>query len=160
MRVGIGYDIHRIVVAIHPSSLIIGGVPIPSIYKTLAHSDGDVLLHALTDAMLGAFALGDIGQWFPDNKKENKGRSSSEFVVEVKRKLLELGWRVQQVDSVIFLEEPKLSPHSDKVRQSLARLLDCELSDISLKAKTMEGMGEIGRGEAIAAQVVLTLKPA
>lgn len=158
MRVGIGYDIHRLVPTIKASIIPLGGVEIPCFYKIQAHSDGDVLLHALVDACLGALALGDIGQWFPDNAKENEKRPSSEFVRTVLAEVDKLKYRVQQIDSIILLEEPKLFPHSDSIRQSVARLFGLELSNVSLKAKTMEGLGAVGERRAVSAQVVVTLQ--
>lgn len=158
MRVGIGYDIHRLVPTIKNSSIPIGGVEIPCFYKIQAHSDGDVLLHALVDACLGALALGDIGQWFPDTAKENEKRSSKEFVATVLKEVRRLKFRVNQIDSIVLLEEPKLFPHSDAIRQSVALLFGLELSNVSLKAKTMEGLGAVGERRAVSSQVVVTLE--
>lgn len=157
MRIGIGFDIHRLISSAEKASVTIGGIAIPCHYRVEAHSDGDVLLHALTDGILGALALGDIGQWFPDTKEENRNRPSSEFVTEVLAKVRAMGWRVAQVDSVVMLEEPKLAPHSQNIRTSIASLLGIELSSVSVKAKTMERLGPIGERKAIAAQVVVTL---
>lgn len=158
MRVGIGYDIHRLIPTIKASSIPLGGVEIPCFYKVQAHSDGDVLLHALIDACLGALSLGDIGQWFPDTAKENEKRPSSEFVGPVMQEMKRLKHSIHQIDSIVLLEEPKLFPHSDAVRQSIARLFGIELVNVSLKAKTMEGLGAIGERRAVSAQVVVTLK--
>ncbi len=158
MRTGIGYDIHRLVPTLTKNSLPIGGVAIPCHYEVKAHSDGDVLLHAVVDAMLGALALGDIGSWFSDSKPEHKNRPSSQFVEKVMAHISQLGWRVIHLDSIIFLEEPKLSPHSDAIRRQIAQLLKVDLHSISVKAKTMEGIGAIGSREAIAAQAIVTLE--
>lgn len=158
MRTGIGYDIHRIIPTIKPSAIVLGGITIPCYFSIQAHSDGDVLLHALVDACLGALALGDIGQWFPDNDPKHQNRASSEFVKAVVEKLKELDYEIHQVDSNVFLEEPKIAPHSDAIRSSMAQLLGTELCNVSLKAKTMEGLGPIGERRALAAQVVVTLK--
>lgn len=158
MRTGIGYDIHRLIPTLERSAIPLGGVQIPCFYKISAHSDGDVLLHALVDACLGALALGDIGQWFPDNKAENKQRASAEFVTDVIAHLSKMGWRVAQFDSTVLLEEPKLAGHSDAIRRSIAQLLNVELSNASVKAKTMEGLGPVGEGRAIAAHAVVTLE--
>lgn len=158
MRIGIGYDIHRLISSSTSSSILVGGVPISCFYRVEAHSDGDVLLHAITDACLGALSLGDIGQWFPDNKEENRGRASTEFVKEVIRKIHTMGWQVQQVDTIVFLEEPKLAPHWERIRSTIAGLLGIEIVDVSVKAKTMERLGPVGERKAIAAQAVLTLK--
>lgn len=158
MRTGIGYDLHRLVPTVEKSFVPIGGVSIPCFFKVSSHSDGDVLLHALVDAMLGALALGDIGQWFPDNLPENKGRASSEFVTEVKNKLDSMGFHVVQVDSIVLLEDPKLAPHSETIRRHIAQLLGVELTSVSVKAKTMEGLGPIGERRAIAAHAVVTVE--
>jgi 2-C-methyl-D-erythritol 2,4-cyclodiphosphate synthase len=157
-RTGIGYDIHRLIPTVERSAIRLGGVELPCYFKLKAHSDGDVLLHALVDAMLGALALGDIGRWFPDNAPENQGRSSAEFVAEALAQVKKLGWRVAQLDSIVLLEEPKLAPHADNIRRRIATLLGTELTSVSLKAKTMEGLGPIGERKAIAAHVVVTLE--
>lgn len=158
MRTGLGYDIHRLIPTVDSSTIMIGGFTIPCCFKVDSHSDGDVLLHALCDGMLGALALGDIGRWFPDNKQENKGRASSEFVTSVNEELKRLGWAVYQVDSTVHLEAPKLAPHIDKMRENIASMLSLELSDVSVKAKTGEGIGAIGTRKAIAAQVIVTIR--
>ena len=158
MRTGIGYDLHRLIPTIRQASIPLGGVSIPCFFEVHAHSDGDVLLHAIVDACLGALALGDIGQHFPDNKPENRGRPSAEFVRATVDKISEMGWAVEQVDSILFLEEPKVAPHADAIRRQVAQLLKVELSAVSVKAKTMEGLGPIGERKALAAQAVVTLK--
>jgi 2-C-methyl-D-erythritol 2,4-cyclodiphosphate synthase len=158
MRTGIGYDIHRLIPTIKPNSISIGGVKLPCYFSVQAHSDGDVLLHALVDACLGALALGDIGQWFPDNDPKHQNRNSTDFVKEVVNHIKTMGFEVHQVDSNIFLEEPKIAPHKDSIRTQLAQLLGIELVNVSVKAKTMEGLGPIGERRALAAQVVVTLK--
>ena len=157
MRSGIGYDIHRIIPTVKKSSIPLGGVTIPCFLRVEAHSDGDVLLHAIVDACLGALALGDIGQWFPDSKAENQNRASQEFVQEVLKQVQRMGWSVGNVDCIVQLEEPKLAEHSDAIRKSIATLLQTELSQISVKAKTLEGLGPVGEGRAIAAYAVVTL---
>jgi 2-C-methyl-D-erythritol 2,4-cyclodiphosphate synthase len=143
---------------VEASQIPIGGVQIPCRFKIQAHSDGDVLLHSLIDACLGALALGDIGQHFPDKDPEHKNRASAEFVVEVLAKVKALGYQVAQFDSIVILEEPKLSPHSDAIRSSIAKLLGIELSSVSVKAKTMEGLGLVGENKAIAAHAVVNLE--
>ncbi len=158
MRTGIGYDIHRMIPTVEASQIPIGGVQIPCRFKIQAHSDGDVLLHSLIDACLGALALGDIGQHFPDKDPEHKNRASAEFVVEVLAKVKALGYRVVQFDSIVILEEPKLSPHSDAIRTTIAKLLGIELSSVSVKAKTMEGLGLVGENKAIAAHAVVNME--
>jgi 2-C-methyl-D-erythritol 2,4-cyclodiphosphate synthase len=159
MRTGIGYDIHRLIPTVEASQIPIGGVPIPCRFKIQAHSDGDVLLHALVDACLGALALGDIGQHFPDKAPENKNRPSAEFVADVLGKVRALGYRVAQFDSIVILEDPRLSPYSDAIRRSIAMLLGVELACVSVKAKTMEGVGLVGENKAIAAHTVVNLEP-
>ncbi len=158
MRTGIGYDIHRLVPTIQKTAIPIGGVSIGCHYQIRAHSDGDVLLHALTDAILGALALGDIGQYFPDSDLANYQRNSSDFVAFAMKKALGLGWVLNQMDCVLILEEPKLAPYVDTIRRTLANLLQVDLSSISLKAKTSEGLGETGERRAIACHAVVTLK--
>lgn len=158
MRIGHGYDIHRLIPTGDSSSIPLGGVAVPCFFKVEAHSDGDVLLHSLVDACLGALALGDIGQWFPDSKAENLHRPSSEFVKAVRSKMHELGWTLNQCDTTILLEEPKIAPHSDAIRKSIAQLFGVDLCAVSVKAKTMEGLGVIGERRAIAAESVVTLR--
>jgi len=157
VRTGIGYDIHRLIPTLEKSSIPLGGVQIPCFFRMQAHSDGDVVLHALVDSCLGALALGDIGKWFPDNLPENKQRCSGDFVVQVLAEIRRLGWKVENFDSTILLESPKLAPHSDAIRREIAKLLDVELSAVSVKAKTMEGLGPVGEGRAIACHAVMTL---
>lgn len=157
MRFGIGYDIHRLVASKDPSHILIGAVPIPCSLKIESHSDGDVLLHAVVDAILGALALGDIGRWFPDTAPENRGRASSEFLETVLSKAYEMGWVVKQFDSIVHLERPRLAEHVDKVRETMAKLLNIEMDRTSVKAKSGEGLGPVGTRNAIAAQVYIVL---
>jgi 2-C-methyl-D-erythritol 2,4-cyclodiphosphate synthase len=159
MRTGIGYDIHRLVPKVERGSVPLGGFPVPCFFSLSAHSDGDVLIHAIVDAMLGSLAQGDIGQWFPDTHPDNRGRPSSEFLEEVRKHIEEMGWKVVHVDSVILLQEPKLAPHMMSIRQNLARLLNLEMSSVSVKAKTMESLGPIGEGKAIACHAVVNVEP-
>jgi 2-C-methyl-D-erythritol 2,4-cyclodiphosphate synthase len=158
MRTGIGYDIHRLIPTQEISSIALGGISIPCHYKIEAHSDGDVLLHALVDASLGALALGDIGQWFPDNLPENRGRPSCEFVQKVVNHVHGLGWKICQFDSIVWLERPKLVKFHESIRAKISQLLNLEVSAVSLKAKTMEGLGPIGEGLALASQALVTLE--
>ena len=154
-RAGIGYDLHRLA---EGRKLMIGGVEIPFAKGSVGHSDGDVLSHALCDALLGAAGLGDIGTHFPDTDPQWKGVSSLLFL-EHARKLLEgRQLRIQNVDAVVICERPKLGPHFPAMRAELARSLGISLEQINLKAKTNEGTGEIGRGEAIAAHVIAMLE--
>ena len=151
MRIGEGFDIH---VLTEGRKLVLGGIEIPSEKGEYAVSDGDVLLHALIDAILGAKALGDIGKYFPPGK-EYEGISSTillEKVLEISK--VEIG----NIDSTVFLEEPKLGPYIDKIRENLSNLLSMNMDRISVKAKTMEALGPIGEKKAIAARVVILLK--
>ncbi|MDR1665442.1 MAG: 2-C-methyl-D-erythritol 2,4-cyclodiphosphate synthase [Puniceicoccales bacterium] len=155
MRVGVGYDLHRLEKG---RVLILGGVEIPFDRGPRAHSDGDCLLHALCDALLGAAALPDIGCLFPDDDKNFRHRSSSYFVISVRQKVIEAGFRVLNVDAVLCLERPKLTPYREAIRQNLGRWLQIPMENVGLKAKTNEGLGAIGRGQAVAAQVVCLLR--
>lgn len=158
MRVGIGYDIHRLVTTNEESFILVGGVKLACHKRVEAHSDGDVLSHAITDACLGALSLGDIGQWYSDKDSANKGRSSCEFVKEVVGEIHRLGWEVYQVDSVVVLEGPPVAPHVEAIRSNLAQWLQLELSSVSVKAKTAEGLGPVGERRAIEAQAVVTIR--
>lgn len=150
MRIGQGFDLHRLK---EGRRLLLGGVEIPSDMGEDAHSDGDVLLHALIDALLGSKALGDIGQHFPPSDMRYKDMDSRELL---KRTLALAPFHIINIDCNIILQMPKLSPHIMDIRKSLAALLDMDVSDISVKAKTAEHiLGELGRGEAIAAEVTL-----
>ncbi len=158
MRTGLGYDIHRLIPIVEPGSIPLGGVAIPCFFKLSSHSDGDVLIHAIVDGILGSLALGDIGQWFPDNHPDNRGRVSSEFLEYVQKHIQGMGWRVVQLDCNVLLQEPKLAPHMLSIRQNLARLMNLELSAVSVKAKTMESLGPIGEGKAIACHTVINVE--
>jgi 2-C-methyl-D-erythritol 2,4-cyclodiphosphate synthase len=151
---GIGYDLHRLEPA---RKLVIGGVTLPFEKGTLGHSDGDALSHAICDALLGAAGLGDIGTHFPDSDPRWKGVSSLIFLEQTRKMLDEKGLRIQHIDATVILERPKLGPHFPAMRVALANSLGVEAAQINLKAKTNEGVGEIGRGEAIAAQAIATL---
>lgn len=156
MRVGTGYDVHRLVSG---RPLILGGVKIPYEKGLLGHSDADVLVHAIMDAMLGALALGDIGRHFPDNKPEFAGVSSLLLLERVKGLAAEKGYAVSNIDSVIMAERPKLSPYIDAMRENIARVLSVPVESVGVKATTTEGLGFCGRGEGMAAQAVALLKP-
>ena len=138
-RIGHGSDFHELEAGRH-SELWLGGVAVPSSYKVKAYSDGDCLLHALVDATLGAFAMGDIGQWFPDTDLQNKDRSSRDFVALVYQKVRQMGWELVNLDTTVFLESPRLSPYTLRIRQSLASLYKVELERVSVKAKSFEGL--------------------
>ncbi len=158
MRIGTGYDIHSIIPTIRKSEIPIGGIAVPCYYRVDSHSDGDALLHAITDACFGALALGDIGQWFPDSAPENLGRTSSHFLTVAISEIKKLGWEVQNVDCTVHLEEPKLAPLVDSMRQHIAQLMGCELRDVSVKCKSGEGMGAVGEKRAIEANAVVLLR--
>ncbi|MDP2913330.1 MAG: 2-C-methyl-D-erythritol 2,4-cyclodiphosphate synthase [Candidatus Omnitrophota bacterium] len=154
MRIGIGYDIHRLV---EDRKLFLGGVEIPYCKGLLGYSDGDVVLHAIADAMLGSLSLGDIGQHFPDTDPKNKGISSREILKKVASMVSERGFGVHNVDTVILAEEPKVHPYRDMMRDCLAEELAVTRDRINIKATTNEGVGSIGKGEAIAAYAVVSV---
>lgn len=153
-RCGIGYDLHRLA---EGRKLIVGGVELPFEKGPVGHSDGDVLAHALCDALLGAGGLGDIGTHFPDTDPKWKGANSLLFLEHARKLLDEKNFVIEHVDAVVITEKPKLGPHFPKMREALARSLGVSAEKIHLKAKTNEGVDAIGRGEAIAAHVVATL---
>lgn len=138
MRIGTGYDVHRLV---KDRDLILGGVKIDHEYGLLGHSDADVLVHAIMDALLGAAALGDIGKHFPDTEKAYRGISSIALLEHVAGLLKENGYSVGNVDSVIIAQSPKMAPHIENMRENIARALSIELNQISVKATTEEGLG-------------------
>lgn len=150
-RVGIGYDIHRLV---EGRRLLLGGIEIPYVKGLLGHSDGDVLLHAVCDAVLGALGLGDVGEHFPDTDQCYRGISSRELLKKVSALLKDNGFRVNQLDSVIIAEEPNLLPFKKQIREDIALVLEMSAKDVNIKAKTNEGLDAIGRKEAIAAYAV------
>jgi len=154
-RVGIGTDIHRVV---EGRRLMLGGVYIPYPAGLLGHSDGDVALHAITDALLGAAGLGDIGTLFPDTSPQWKDADSKEFVYAVKEVLEKKGWEVVNVDLTIHTEAPRLGPIKGQIRRCIAGLLGIDFSATNVKAKTNEGLGEIGAGEAMAATASVLLR--
>ena len=152
LRIGQGYDLHRL----GPDRpLWLGGVRIPSEHGLMGHSDADVLLHAVIDAVLGSLALGDIGQWFPDSDSAYLGADSKLLLRRVLKDDRLQGWRLQNLDCTVIAERPKLAPHIPAIRASLANLFDAPISAISVKAKTNEGVDAVGHREAIAAWTVL-----
>ena len=155
MRVGHGYDVHRLV---EGRKLILGGVEIPWEKGLFGHSDADVLLHALMDAMLGAAALGDIGQHFPDSDERYAGADSLQLLAEASRLLTEAGYRLVNVDCTILAQRPKLMPHVPAMRANIARVLGVELDAVSVKATTEEGLGFTGDGSGIAAHAVVLIE--
>ena len=155
MRIGTGYDVHRLV---EDRALILGGVVIPYEKGLLGHSDADVLLHAIMDALLGAAALGDIGKHFPDTEERYKGASSMDLLREVKRMLDEELFIVENVDATIIAQRPKLASYLQEMRENIAGALQVDISQINVKATTEEGLGFTGAGEGIAAQAVCLLE--
>jgi 2-C-methyl-D-erythritol 2,4-cyclodiphosphate synthase len=154
-RVGIGTDIHRIV---EGRKLMLGGVHIPFPAGLLGHSDGDVVLHAVVDALLGAAGLGDIGTLFPDTDMQWKDADSKVFLYTVKEQLEKKQWEVVNVDLTIHTEAPKLGPMKGQIRRCVAGLLGMDFAAVNVKAKTNEGLGEIGAGEAMSATAIALLR--
>ncbi|WEK29935.1 MAG: 2-C-methyl-D-erythritol 2,4-cyclodiphosphate synthase [Candidatus Pseudomonas phytovorans] len=157
MRIGHGYDVHRFC---DGDFITLGGVRIPHKYGLLAHSDGDVLLHALSDALLGAAALGDIGKHFPDTDPQFKGADSRVLLRHVVGIVKAKGWKVGNVDATIVAQAPKMAPHIDTMRQLIAEDLQVELDQVNVKATTTEKLGFCGREEGIAVHSVALLLPA
>ncbi len=155
MRVGIGYDIHRLV---EERKLFLGGVEIPYIKGLISHTDGDVVLHAIVDAILGALALGDIGQHFPDSDPGYKNMPSGDILQRIARLLAQKNFVIGNIDTTIIAEEPKIHPFKDKMVENIANILGVDRSKINVKATTNEGVGSIGKGDAIAAYAVVTLE--
>lgn len=157
MRVGVGYDSHRFD---DTRPLILGGVHIPDAPGLAAHSDGDAIAHAVTDAILGAAALGDIGQLYPDTDPAHEGRDSIEMLEAAVARLAEEGLRVGNVDVTVITERPKVGPHVPDIRARLAEPLGVSAASVSVNGKSNEGMGWIGRGEGLAVIAVATVGPA
>jgi len=156
MRVGIGYDVHRLV---EGRDLFLGGVKIPFSRGLLGHSDGDVLIHAICDAILGAMpGSGDIGVHFPDTDKSIKGIRSTEILSHVGRLVAERGFRIVNIDAVVVTEEPKISPHRERMKETIAGLLGVAGDAVGIKGKTTEGLGFTGRREGIEAHAVALLE--
>ena len=155
MRVGMGYDVHRLAAG---RKLIIGGVEIPYEKGLLGHSDADVLLHAIMDALLGAAALGDIGKHFPDTDPEYEGISSIKLLEYVGRLLDEGGYVIENIDATIIAQRPKMRPHIDQMRENIAAALNIETEQVNVKATTEEGLGFTGTGEGISSQAVCAVE--
>ena len=153
-RIGIGHDTHRLA---EGGSLKIGGVEIPHDAHLVGHSDADVLLHAVTDALLGAAALGDIGELFPDTDPANRNRDSGEMLQAAARAVRSAGYEVANLDCIVLAQRPKLSPYKLAIRQNIARLLALDENQIGVKAKTGESVGPVGREEAIQAECIVLL---
>jgi 2-C-methyl-D-erythritol 2,4-cyclodiphosphate synthase len=154
-RTGIGTDVHRIV---EGRKLMLGGVHVPYPAGLAGHSDGDVALHAVIDALLGAGAMGDIGTLFPDNDPQWKDVDSKELLSLVKQRLEEKHWQVVNIDLIIHAEQPRLEPVKGQIKRCIAGLLGMDFAAVNVKAKTSEGLGEVGAGEAIAATAAALLK--
>jgi len=155
VRIGFGFDVHALVKG---RRLILGGVEIPHELGLIGHSDADVLCHALTDALLGAVALGDIGSHFPDTDPRYKDADSTELLLHVVEQVHSMGYRLVNTDITVVAERPKLRPHIDKIREKLSELLEAEVSDISVKASTNEKLGFIGREEGVTAYAVVLVQ--
>ena len=154
MRIGMGYDVHRLV---EGRDLIMGGVKIPYEKGLLGHSDADVLLHAISDALLGAAALGDIGKHFPDTDPKYKGADSLVLLQEVGKLLENECYIIENIDATIIAQAPKMRPHIDTMRQNIANALSIDVSQVNVKATTEEGLGFTGSGEGISSQAICLL---
>ncbi|MCD7708541.1 MAG: 2-C-methyl-D-erythritol 2,4-cyclodiphosphate synthase [Clostridiales bacterium] len=157
MRIGMGYDVHRLTAG---RRLVLGGVEIPHMLGLLGHSDADVLVHAIMDAMLGAAALGDIGKLFPDTDPAYEGISSMKLLAEVGERIAAEGYSVGNIDATVIAQEPKVSPYIDRMRENIAKALGISPSQVSVKATTEEGLGFTGAKEGMAAQAVCLLEEA
>lgn len=155
MRIGMGYDVHRLV---EERALILGGVEIEHTHGLLGHSDADVLLHAIMDAMLGAAALGDIGRHFPDHDPEYKGISSMLLLAHVRDSIREAGYQVGNIDATVICERPKLMPYIPDMVKNIASCLELEIKQVNVKATTTEKLGFTGRKEGIASEAIVLLK--
>ena len=154
LRIGLGHDTHRL----QPGGpLLLGGIDIPFGYSAVGHSDADVLLHAVTDSILGAAALGDIGDMFPDTDPINKDRDSVEMLTMAMESVKASGYEIINLDCIVFLQKPKLAPHKRRIAERIAAILDISPDCAAIKAKTGEGIGSIGRQEAIMAQCAALL---
>ena len=155
MRVGMGYDVHKLV---EGRKLILGGVEIPYEKGLLGHSDADVMLHAVMDALLGAAALGDIGLHFPDTDPKYKGASSIKLLEHVGRLLEENGYVIENIDATIIAQRPKMRPYIDQMQKNIAKALGMESDQINVKATTEEGLGFTGTGEGISSQAICAIE--
>lgn len=154
MRVGLGYDVHKLV---KDRKLIIGGVDIPYEKGLLGHSDADVLLHAIKDALLGAAALGDIGKHFPDTNEEYKDANSLKLLQKVGELLETKGYTINNIDATIIAQKPKMAPYIQQMRKNIAKSLSIDVDDVNVKATTTEQLGFEGRREGIAAQAIVSI---
>ncbi len=154
MRIGEGWDIHALVPG---RDLILGGIQVPHTTGLLGHSDADVLLHAITDALVGAAGMGDIGSHFPDTDAAFRGADSAVLLAEAMRRVAAKGWQVNNVDSTVIAQAPKLAPHIPAMRANIAKTLGIDESQVNVKAKTAEKMGPVGQGAAMEARAVVLL---
>ena len=154
MRIGMGYDVHKLV---EDRDLILGGVKIPYSLGLLCHSDADVLLHAIMDSLLGAAALGDIGKHFPDSDHRYKGISSIELLKHVGSLLKENNWLIENIDSTIIAQKPKMAPHIENMRKNISEALNINIDQINVKATTEDGLGFTGEGKGISSQSICLL---
>ena len=155
VRVGIGHDTHRLA---EGGPLRLGGVEIPHDRHLVGHSDADVLLHAVTDALLGAAALGDIGELFPDTDPNNRDRDSAQMLAMARDRVTGAGYRIENLDCTVFAQRPKLLEHKPAIRRRIAEILNIDIDQVGLKAKTGELVGPVGREEAVEAQCVVLLE--
>lgn len=155
MRIGHGYDVHKLV---EGRPLIIGGVNIPHCLGLLGHSDADVLLHAISDALLGACAMGDIGGMFPDSDEKWKGADSLKLLEAVAKRINEAGFEIENIDSTVLAQKPKMKPYIDAMRVNIASACNIDISKVSVKATTEEGLGFTGTEQGIAAHAVALIK--
>ena len=154
-RIGIGHDTHRL----EPGGpLRLGGLTIAHDHHLVGHSDADALLHAITDALLGAAALGDIGELYPDNDPANRGLDSAVMLQEAWRRVQEAGWKLANIDCIVFAQRPKLSPHKSDMAARIAELLSLDTSQVNVKAKTGEHVGPVGREEALSTECIVLLE--
>ena len=154
LKIGHGYDVHQLVTG---RELIIGGVNIPHETGLLGHSDADVLLHAITDAIIGALGMGDIGHAFPDTNPETEGIASTQILADIYQKMVEKGYEIGNIDATILAEAPKMAPHLQEMKQNIARILQTDITNINIKARTTEKLGFVGRREGMACEAVVLI---
>ncbi|GAX47071.1 2-C-methyl-D-erythritol 2,4-cyclodiphosphate synthase [Pseudolactococcus reticulitermitis] len=154
LKIGHGYDVHQLVKG---RQLIIGGVNIPHETGLLGHSDADVLLHAITDAIIGALGMGDIGHAFPDTNPETEGIASTQILADIYQKMVEKGYEIGNIDATILAEAPKMAPHLQQMKQNIAMILQTDITNINIKATTTEKLGFVGRREGMACEAVVLI---
>ena len=154
LKIGHGYDVHQLVTG---RELIIGGVNIPHETGLLGHSDADVLLHAITDAIIGALGMGDIGHAFPDTNPETEGIASTQILADIYQKMVEKGYEIGNIDATILAEAPKMAPHLQEMKQNIARILQTDITNINIKATTTEKLGFVGSREGMACEAVVLI---